>query len=385
MPNIEEDLSLAGLRDSINDKLATKVNMQQGKGLSTNDFNNKYKNDLENLVEINKTTPPVPTTTQPGLTLKSTNVSGVYNWEEIEPYDHSKMTSVDRQIHLSAEDKMKLEQMVTIQFITSNYYNKGEVISEVYNIINSYTNASSLLSTIAQINNALASKVNANDTTGQNLTLAQYLKDEMDNKVDKIDGKGLSTNDFTNDYKLKLDRYQEYVLPKASETELGGVKVGYGVKTDKDGRLSVDTENIATKADLQSITEYQLPRATTSTLGGVKIGNGLIMDSNGAINLDTNQLSISLQSVNAALANKLNKAAIEFGYSNFGGNNGTIPASITSTSGKKIKFCVITPVSNSLNSIDFGNYWCSISNNQVLVYNTGIDGPQFAYMLILED
>lgn len=33
----------------------------------------------------------------------------------------------------------------------------------------------------------------------------EKIEDEVDKKVDKVDGKGLSTNDFTNTYKTKLD------------------------------------------------------------------------------------------------------------------------------------------------------------------------------------
>lgn len=50
-------------------------------------------------------------------------------------------------------------------------------------------------------------------------------------KVDKVDGKGLSTNDFTTAYKNKLDGIAEgankYTLPTASSTTLGGIKTGY--------------------------------------------------------------------------------------------------------------------------------------------------------------
>lgn len=50
-------------------------------------------------------------------------------------------------------------------------------------------------------------------------------------KVDKVDGKGLSTNDFTTAYKNKLDGIatgaNKYTLPTASSTTLGGIKTGY--------------------------------------------------------------------------------------------------------------------------------------------------------------
>lgn len=55
------------------------------------------------------------------------------------------------------------------------------------------------------------------------------LTNALNNKVDKVDGKGLTSNDFTDTLKTKLDGIAEnannYSLPTASETELGGVMV----------------------------------------------------------------------------------------------------------------------------------------------------------------
>ena len=40
--------------------------------------------------------------------------------------------------------------------------------------------------------------------------------DKLDNtKVDKVSGKGLSTNDFTNEYKNRLDSFENYVIDDA--------------------------------------------------------------------------------------------------------------------------------------------------------------------------
>lgn len=47
--------------------------------------------------------------------------------------------------------------------------------------------------------------------------------------VQKENGKGLSSNDFTNEQKNKLDTLQNYSLPTASADTLGGVKVGAGL------------------------------------------------------------------------------------------------------------------------------------------------------------
>ena len=61
---------------------------------------------------------------------------------------------------------------------------------------------------------------------------------DLEKKVDKIDGKGLSTNDYTNDEKNKLAELENYTLPIASNTELGGIKIGENLSIDENGVLS---------------------------------------------------------------------------------------------------------------------------------------------------
>ena len=44
-------------------------------------------------------------------------------------------------------------------------------------------------------------------------------------------GKGLNTNDFTDTLLSKLNTLENYTLPTATDTVLGGVKVGTGLTT----------------------------------------------------------------------------------------------------------------------------------------------------------
>ena len=64
----------------------------------------------------------------------------------------------------------------------------------------------------------------------------------MSTKVDKVEGKGLSTNDFTTEEKNKLAGIaagaNAYSLPIASATVLGGIKVGKNLSIDSTGALS---------------------------------------------------------------------------------------------------------------------------------------------------
>ena len=67
----------------------------------------------------------------------------------------------------------------------------------------------------------------------------------------------------------------DYHLPIASETVLGGVKVGNNLRISEDGVLS------AVPSD-----EYELPIATTQTLGGIKVGNALSITNAGTLNVN---------------------------------------------------------------------------------------------------
>ena len=59
------------------------------------------------------------------------------------------------------------------------------------------------------------------------------------------------------------DDTSTYILPIASETILGGIKVGHNLTIEEDGTLNAADGG------------YTLPVATASTLGGIKIGSGL--------------------------------------------------------------------------------------------------------------
>lgn len=87
--------------------------------------------------------------------------------------------------------------------------------------------------------------------------LGEKLKDESDalnvlvdslgNKVDKVDGKHLSTNDYSTEEKTKLTGIEEnannYILPSATPTVLGGVKIGNNI-SNSDGTISLTKKNV---------------------------------------------------------------------------------------------------------------------------------------------
>ena len=70
---------------------------------------------------------------------------------------------------------------------------------------------------------------------------------EVDSKVDKVDGKGLSTNDYTTAEKEKLAGIatgaNNYVLPVATSSAIGGVKSGTDITIDDSGNVSVNDDS----------------------------------------------------------------------------------------------------------------------------------------------
>nr|DAP98727.1 MAG TPA: Head fiber protein [Caudoviricetes sp.] len=69
---------------------------------------------------------------------------------------------------------------------------------------------------------------NVDNTSDTNKPISTATQAALNNKVDKVSGKGLSTNDFTAAYKTKLDGItagaNKYSLPTATEGALGGVR-----------------------------------------------------------------------------------------------------------------------------------------------------------------
>lgn len=105
------------------------------------------------------------------------------------------------------------------------------------------------------------------------------VKTALGNKVDKVSGKGLSTNDFTNTLKNKLDG----IAAGAQVNVIDGVNVnGSAVTpTNKIVNLTVPTKTSDLTNDSGFLTS--IPTASASTLGGVKIGNGINVAADGTI------------------------------------------------------------------------------------------------------
>lgn len=102
-------------------------------------------------------------------------------------------------------------------------------------------------------------------------------------KVDKISGKGLSTNDYTTEEKNKLKAIaaeaNKYVHPTYTAHSSGL----YKITVDATGHVSSVT--LVTKGDITALgipaqdTVYTLPKATFDEIGGVRIGSDYLAGS----------------------------------------------------------------------------------------------------------
>ena len=217
----------------------------------------------------------------------------------------------------------------SIEHALQDYYNKSEVDTKVGN-----KNVNGVVATYNSSTDTINIKVNQTDGTSANGNVS------IPNASTTINGL-LNKND-----KAKLDGVQNgannYVLPKATATQLGGVKAGpkddtYTVecKIGNDEKLYVTpgqyqlplatptrlggvkptaiktsayTIPVAVDAEGGLFTipgNYALPKATATELGGVKIGSGINVDNEGRI---------SAQQYTLPLASDSTRGGVKTGY-----------------------------------------------------------------------
>lgn len=117
----------------------------------------------------------------------------------------------------------------------------------------------------------LASEVTR--ATGVEETLNSNITQLQTQKVDKVEGKGLSTNDYTTPEKDKLAAIEaeanKYVLPAATASALGGVKIGSNITLANGGTISITKANVTSALGVDPTTKY-VTLDTAQTITGQK-------------------------------------------------------------------------------------------------------------------
>lgn len=100
-----------------------------------------------------------------------------------------------------------------------------------------------------------------NKKISQNTAAISANTTAIQSKVDKVDGFGLSSNDYTSQEKTKLAGLSNYTLPTASDTVKGGIKVGTGLTMNGEvlsatgGGMadSVEWDNVLSKPEFATV------------------------------------------------------------------------------------------------------------------------------------
>lgn len=121
----------------------------------------------------------------------------------------------------------------------------------------------------AESANATAIANEVERATGVEETLNSNITQLQAQKVDKVEGKGLSTNDYTTPEKNKLAAIEaeanKYVLPAATASALGGVKIGSNITLVDGGTISITKANVTDALGVDPTTTYVKKAGDTMT------------------------------------------------------------------------------------------------------------------------
>lgn len=133
----------------------------------------------------------------------------------------------------------------------------------------------------AESANATAIANEVERATGVEETLNSNITQLQTQKVDKVEGKGLSTNDYTTPEKNKLAAIEaeanKYVLPAATASALGGVKIGSNI-TNTNGTISITKANVTSALGVDPTTTYvkKAGDTMTGTLTSASTNNAIV-------------------------------------------------------------------------------------------------------------
>lgn len=261
--------------------IQSKVDKVDGFGLSSNDYTSQEKTKLAGL--SNYTLPTASDTVKggikvgSGLTMNGEVLSATgggmadsVEWDNVlsKPEFATVATSgsytdLSNKPTIPTVDVTKsyVDTQLATKANASNVYTKAEVdskVSSVYRVkgsVASYANLPTVDVTIGDVYNVNDTGANyvATSTTptwdklSETVDLSGYattaaMNSALGNKVDKVSGKVLSTNDYTTAEKNKLAgvaaNANNYSLPAATSSVLGGVKTSTGI-TNSSGTISV--------------------------------------------------------------------------------------------------------------------------------------------------
>lgn len=198
----------------------------------------------------------------------------------------------------------------------------------------------------AESANATAIANEVERATGVEETLNSNITQLQTQKVDKVEGKGLSTNDYTTPEKNKLAAIEaeanKYVLPAATASALGGVKIGSNITLADGGTISITKANVTSALGVDPTTTYVKKAGDTMT--GALTNSSTISGSKLISTVSTGTAPIQVSST--TLCTNLNADMVDgYGVSNFNTDSVSIKRSINSVNQSNaenwIKLCTL--------------------------------------------
>lgn len=192
-------------------------------------------------------------------------------------------------------------------------------------------------------------RTDVEDLTGQVLILEKT-------KVNKVEGKGLSTNDYTTPEKNKLAAIEaeanKYVLPAATASALGGVKIGSNITLADGGTISITKNNVTSALGVDPTTTYVKKAGDAMT--GALTNSSTISGSKLISTVATGTAPIQVSST--TLCTNLNADMVDgYGVSNFNTDSVSIKRSINSVNQSNtenwIKLCTL-PLTSQVTTQD---------------------------------
>lgn len=208
----------------------------------------------------------------------------------------------------------------------------------------------------AESANATAIANEVERATGVEETLNSNITQLQTQKVDKVEGKGLSTNDYTTPEKNKLAAIEaeanKYVLPAATASALGGVKIGSNITLANGGTIRITKANVTSALGVDPTTTYVKKAGDTMT--GALTNSSTISGSKLISTVATGTAPIQVSST--TLCTNLNADMVDgYGVSNFNTDSVSIKRSINSVNRSNaenwIKLCTL-PLTSQVTTQD---------------------------------
>ena len=202
----------------------------------------------------------------------------------------------------------------------------------------------------AESANATAIANEVERATGVEETLNSNITQLQTQKVDKVEGKDLSTNDYTTPEKNKLAAIEaeanKYILPAATASALGGVKIGSNITLANGGTISITKANVTSALGVDPTTTYVKKAGDAMT--GALTNSSTISGSKLISTVSTGTAPIQVSST--TLCTNLNADMVDgYGVSTFNADGISIKRSIDSANQSNaenwIKLCTLPLIS----------------------------------------